>query len=143
MSRTDRASLLIHVHREDVFTALTSEAALLSWLPPKGMHGRFERFDMRNGGSYRLVLTYEYASDSPGKTSPNSDVSEVRISRIDPGARIVQDVDFESDEPALQGQCRWSGICAASTRERSLKSWHGTSRKGYVLATMRKGLLRP
>lgn len=109
MSRTDRASLLIHVDREDVFTALTSETALLSWLPPKGMHGRFERFDMRTGGSYRLVLTYDEASDSPGKTSPNSDVSEVRISRIDPGARIVQDVEFESDEPALQGtmQMEW------------------------------------
>jgi uncharacterized protein YndB with AHSA1/START domain len=92
-----------------VFTALTSEAALLSWLPPKGMHGRFERFDMRNGGSYRLVLTYDDASDSPGKSSPNSDVSEVRISRIDQGERIVQEVDFESDEPALQGtmQMEW------------------------------------
>jgi uncharacterized protein YndB with AHSA1/START domain len=64
---------------------------------------------MRNGGSYRLVLTYDDASDSPGKTSPNSDVSEVRITRIDPGARIVQDVDFESDQPALQGtmQMEW------------------------------------
>lgn len=133
----------MHVHREDVFAALTSEAALLSWLPPRGMHGRFERFDMRSGGSYRLVPTYDDASDSPGKTSPNSDMTDVRISRIDPGERIVQDVDFESDEPDLEGTMQMEWHCGASTRERSLKSSHGTSRMGYVPATTPKGLLRP
>jgi uncharacterized protein YndB with AHSA1/START domain len=109
MSRTDRASLLIHVDREEVFAALTSDAALLSWLPPKGMRGRFERFDMRSGGSYRLVLTYDDLSDIPGKSSPGSDVSEVRITRIDPGAQIVQEVDFESSDVAFQGtmQMEW------------------------------------
>ncbi len=109
MGRTDRASLLIHVDRTKVFAALTSRDALLTWLPPKGMHGRFERFDMRQGGSYRLVLTYEDASDARGKTSADSDVSEVRISQIVPGERIVQEIDFESDDPAFQGtmQMEW------------------------------------
>ena len=106
MSRTDRASLLIHTDRERVFGALTSREALVRWLPPKGMHGRFERFDMREGGSYRLVLTYDDASDEPGKTSADSDVSEVRIVRIVPGERIVQEVGFETDDPAFQGTMR-------------------------------------
>jgi uncharacterized protein YndB with AHSA1/START domain len=106
MGRTDRASLLIHVDREAVFAALTSSDALLRWLPPKGMHGRFERFDMRQGGSYRLVLTYKDASDAPGKTSAESDVSEVRISQLVPGERIAQEIDFESDDPAFQGTMR-------------------------------------
>lgn len=66
MGRTDQASLLVHVDRATVFAALTSPDALLSWLPPRGMHGRFEQFDMREGGSYRLVLTYDDASDAPG-----------------------------------------------------------------------------
>jgi 8-oxo-dGTP diphosphatase len=110
MSRTDRASLLIHADRETVFAALTSREALLAWLPPQGMHGRFERFDLRDGGSYRLVLTYDDASGSPGKTEPDSDVSEVRISRIVPGELIEQLVDFEADDPAFQGTMRmaWS-----------------------------------
>ena len=110
MSRTDRANLLIHADRERVFTALTSAEALVQWLPPKGMRGRFERFDMRDGGSYRLVLTYDDASGAPGKTSADSDVSEVRIARIVPGERVVQEVDFESDDPAFQGtmQMEWS-----------------------------------
>jgi len=106
MGRTDRASLLLHVDRTEVFAALTSREALLTWLPPKGMHGRFERFDMRQGGSYRLVLSYEDAADAPGKTTPDSDVSEVRISEFVPGERIVHEVDFESDDPAFQGTMR-------------------------------------
>ena len=32
--------------------------ALVRWLPPKGMRGRIEIFDPRNGGEYRIVLTY-------------------------------------------------------------------------------------
>jgi uncharacterized protein YndB with AHSA1/START domain len=74
------------------------------------MRGRFERFDMRNGGSDRLVLTYDDASGASGKTSADSDVSEVRIVRIVPGERVVQEVDFETDDPAFKGTMRmeWS-----------------------------------
>jgi 8-oxo-dGTP diphosphatase len=106
MSRTDLASLLIHADRETVFAALTDQEALLDWLPPQGMHGRFERFDLREGGSYRLVLTYEDAAGAPGKTDADSDVSEVRISRVVPGEFVEQLVDFESDDPAFRGTMR-------------------------------------
>ncbi len=93
-----------------MFDALTSRDALTAWLPPKGMRGRFERFDMRQGGSYRLVLTYEDASDAPGKTSADSDVSEVRISELVPGRRVVQEIDFASDNSAFHGtmQMEWN-----------------------------------
>lgn len=106
MSRTDRASLLIHADAATVFAALTDRDALAAWLPPKGMHGRFERFDMREGGSFRLVLTYEDAGGAPGKTSADADVSEVRIAQLVPGERVVHEVDFESADPAFQGTMR-------------------------------------
>lgn len=61
---------------------------------------------MREGGSFRLVLTYEDASSAPGKTSADSDVSEVRISKLVPGERLVEEVDFESDDPAFKGTMR-------------------------------------
>jgi uncharacterized protein YndB with AHSA1/START domain len=84
MGRTDRATLLVHVDRARAFDALTNSEALLDWLPPAGMHGRFEQFDMREGGSYRLILTYEDASDAPGKTSADADASTVRVVQIIP-----------------------------------------------------------
>jgi len=114
--RTDAASLLVHTDQVRVFDALTNEDALLAWLPPRGMHGRFERFDMREGGSFRLVLTYDDASGVSGKSTDDSDVSEVRISEFAPGERVVHEVDFESDDPAFTGTMRM---------EWSLRSAHG------------------
>ena len=110
MGRTDRASLLLHVDSARVFEALTDREALQRWLPPAGMHGRFEEFDMREGGSFRLVLTYEDASEAPGKTRGDADVSTARIVQIVPGERVVQEIDFESDDEAFHGTMRmdWS-----------------------------------
>ena len=39
------------------------------------MAGRFERFDARPGGSYRLVLTYSDASAAPGKATADAIVA--------------------------------------------------------------------
>lgn len=106
MGRTDRASLLVHADASTVFAAFTNPDALGAWLPPRGMRGRFERFDMREGGSYRLVLTYEEGSGGSGKTSADSDVSEVRIPLLVPRELIVWEVDFDSDDPAFLGTMR-------------------------------------
>ena len=103
MARTDKASLLIHADPSVVFGALTDRVALETWLPPTGMHGNFEHFDMRSGGSYRLVLSYDDPSGSPGKSSADTDVAEVRIIALDQDVRVVQEVDFDSEDPAFAG----------------------------------------
>jgi uncharacterized protein YndB with AHSA1/START domain len=77
--------------------------ALLAWLPPGEMTGRFERFDARPGGSYRMVLTYPEASGAPGKATTDSDIVEARFTGIVPGERVVQAVDFVSDDPVYAG----------------------------------------
>jgi uncharacterized protein YndB with AHSA1/START domain len=103
MPRTDRGSRVIAASLERVWAALTDPGALLAWLPPGGMTGRFERFDARPGGSYRMVLTYSDASGAPGKASADSDIVEARFVDIVPGERIVQAVNFVSDDPANAG----------------------------------------
>ena len=77
--------------------------ALVTWLPPAGMTGRFERFDLRPGGSYRMVLSYADPSAAAGKSSADSDVVEARFVDVVPGRRIVQAVDFVSDDPDYAG----------------------------------------
>ena len=83
--------------------ALVDQDALLAWLPPDVMTGRFERFDARPGGCYRMVLTYANAWSAPGKASADSDIVEARFIDIVPGARVVQAVDFVFDDPAYAG----------------------------------------
>lgn len=101
MARTDSASRLIDAGPARVFAALVDADALAQWLPPSGMSGRFERFDARPGGSYRLVLTYEDSSAGSGKATGDSDIVEVRFVDVVSNLRLVQAVDFVSDDPAF------------------------------------------
>lgn len=103
MPRRDVASRLIAAPPGQVFAALVDRDALTCWLPPEGMSARFERFDARPGGSYRLVLTYRDPSSGQGKATADADVVEVRYVDIVDGVRVVQAVDFESDDPAFAG----------------------------------------
>ena len=103
MARTDRGSRVIAASCESVWAALVDPEALLAWLPPGDMTARFERFDARPGGSYRMVLTYPDGSGAPGKASADSDIVEARFVDIVPGERIVQAVEFVSDDPANAG----------------------------------------
>jgi uncharacterized protein YndB with AHSA1/START domain len=103
MPRTDTASRVIAAPLERVYAALVDPGALIAWLPPEGMSGRFEHFDARPGGSYRMVLTYADATGAPGKATSDSDIVEGRFLDVVPGARVVQAVDFVSDDPAYAG----------------------------------------
>ena len=89
-----------------VFDALVDREALETWLPPGNMTGRFENFDPTPGGSYRLVLTYADAAASPGKSSADSDIVDVRFVDIVANERVVQAVDFVADAPEFAGTMR-------------------------------------
>lgn len=110
MPRVDSASLVVATSPNRVYAALVDPDAVLRWLPPAGMTGRFERYDARPGGGYRLVLTYADADTSGGKTTPDSDVVEARFVELVPGVRVVLAVQFGSDDPAYAGTMKmtWS-----------------------------------
>lgn len=103
MPRTDTASRVIAAPPASVYAAFVDPDALVAWLPPGGMSGRFERFDARPGGSYRMVLTYADASGAPGKATADSDIVEARFVDVVPDERVVQAVDFVSDDPSFAG----------------------------------------
>jgi uncharacterized protein YndB with AHSA1/START domain len=113
MPRTDRASRVIAASPERVYAAFVEAEALAQWLPPSGMTATFERFDLRPGGSYRLVLTYADASSSPGKARADADIVEARYTEVVPGQRVVQEVDFVSDDPAFAGTMTMTWAVAA------------------------------
>ena len=102
MPRTDSASRVIASTPDRIYAALVDEHALVQWLPPTGMSGRFDAFDARPGGVYRMSLTYEDSSLS-GKSGGASDVVDGRFVELTPGVRVVQSVVFASDDPAFAG----------------------------------------
>jgi uncharacterized protein YndB with AHSA1/START domain len=99
-----RVSRMIAAPRRRIYDAFMDAGALLSWLPPAGMRGEMHRFEPRQGGGYRMTLTYDRPSpEARGKTTADSDSVEVRFVEIVPGERIVQAVAFEADDPAYGG----------------------------------------
>lgn len=103
MPRTDSAARVIHAPVDAVYAALVDPVALAAWLPPAGMTGRVEQFDLRPGGLYRMVLTYADPAGAQGKSTDDSDVVEARFVEIVPGARVAYAVTFVSDDPAFAG----------------------------------------
>ena len=105
--RIDSASRIIKASPRRIYEAHINPEALVSWLPPKGMKARLDSFDPHEGGTYRLVLTYDH-SDHPtsGKTSEHADVVRGRFLELVPHERIVQLVEFESDDPAFAGRMK-------------------------------------
>ena len=88
-----------------VYAALLDPEALLQWLPPAQMTGRFHRFDAREGGGYEMSLYYPADEKIwQGKTNEREDRVLVRFVELRPGRRIVDAITFATDDPAFQGE---------------------------------------
>lgn len=101
MGRTDRASRLVEAPQERVYADLLDPEALQEWLPPDNMRGRIAHFDARPGGGFRMELTH--LDGGQGKTSDDTDVTEVTFTDLVPGEQVVQQVVFESDDESFAG----------------------------------------
>lgn len=102
MSHTDTGSAVAQASPRAVFDALVDVGARTTWLPPQGMTGRFDWFDARPGGGYRLVLAYDDES-TVGKSEGSTDVVEVRFIDVDAPTTLVEEADFVSEDPAFAG----------------------------------------
>ncbi|TJY43982.1 ATPase [Cohnella pontilimi] len=103
-TRTDSASRVIQASPQTIYHAFIDPQALVSWLPPEGMKGQIHQFDPREGGAYRMTLTYETSEHSTaGKTSEHEDVVQGTFLELVPDERVVQQVEFDSDDPAFSG----------------------------------------
>ncbi|MHA3790578.1 SRPBCC domain-containing protein [Sphingomonas sp. YL-JM2C] len=98
---TRTASRIILATPRAVFRAFIDAEALVNWLPPAGMTAELQSFDPRPGSGYRLILTCDEAGR--GKSPAATDRVTVRFVELDPDTRIVEAVDFESDDPAFGG----------------------------------------
>jgi uncharacterized protein YndB with AHSA1/START domain len=103
--RRDTASLFVAADPDAVYRAFSEADTLMAWLPPGRMTGRALEYDFREGGRYRIELTYDSSeSAGVGKTTGNTDISAGRFLALEPGRRIVQTVEFDSSDPSFAGE---------------------------------------
>jgi uncharacterized protein YndB with AHSA1/START domain len=93
----------IRAPRAAVYRALLDPDDVQGWMVPEGMTSEVHAFDAREGGVFRISLTYA-APASAGKTSAHTDTYHGRFVRLVPDTEVVQVIEFETDDPGLQGE---------------------------------------
>ena len=102
-----RVSRTVRAPRAAVYRACLDPDALASWRVPDNMVGQVHVFEPREGGAYRMSLTYlDPAQGRGGKTSEATDTFEGRFVELVPDERVVEVVRFESDDPRYAGEMR-------------------------------------
>ncbi len=86
-----------------VYRALLDAGAVASWRVPDGMTSAVHEFDAREGGRFRISLTYR-APGATGKTTAHTDTYHGRFLRLVPDRQVVELIEFETDDPSLQGE---------------------------------------
>jgi hypothetical protein len=71
------------------------------WRVPTGMTSLIHEFDAREGGSFRISLTYE-APNRIGKTAAQTDTYHGHFARLVPDEQVVEVLEFESLKPTAK-----------------------------------------
>jgi uncharacterized protein YndB with AHSA1/START domain len=93
----------VNAPRAHVYGALVDARAVATWMVPTGMTSHVHAFDAREGGSFRISLTYD-APTGTGKTTAHTDTFHGRFVKLVPNEQVVEVVEFETDDPALRGE---------------------------------------
>jgi uncharacterized protein YndB with AHSA1/START domain len=110
---TTRLTRHIRAPRDRVYRALLDAGAIQRWMVPDIMTSHVHAFDAREGGEFRISLTYD-SPDHTGKTAARTDTYHGRFVRLVPDAEVVQVIEFETANPALQGEMTITYTLAAA-----------------------------
>jgi uncharacterized protein YndB with AHSA1/START domain len=99
-----RVSAHISASPPEVYGVLLDPDSIARWRVPDGMTAVVHEFDAREGGRFRVSLTYEalHEGASRGKTTGSTDTYHGHFDRLLPDRQVVEVMEFETDDPALQ-----------------------------------------
>jgi len=66
------------------------------------MTSNVHEFDAREGGSFRISLTYD-APTATGKTTAHTDTYHGHFAKLVPNEQVVEVLEFETADPDLRG----------------------------------------
>ena len=93
----------VNASRSDVYRALLDARAVAIWMVPRGMTSHVHEFNAREGGAFRISLTY-YAPAVAGKTSVDTDTYHGRFVKLVPNEQVVEVMEFETSDPEMRGE---------------------------------------
>jgi uncharacterized protein YndB with AHSA1/START domain len=73
------------------------------WKVPTGMTSHVHAFDAREGGSFRISLTYDEPTGT-GKTTSHTDTYHGRFVKLVTNEQVVEVVEFETADPAKRSE---------------------------------------
>jgi uncharacterized protein YndB with AHSA1/START domain len=86
-----------------VYRALVDARAVAIWMVPNGMTSHVHAFEAREGGLFRISLTYN-TPDGTGKTTAHTDTYHGRFVRLVPNEQVVEVMEFETTDPQMRGE---------------------------------------
>jgi len=98
-----RISRRVNAPRTIVYRALLDARAVATWMVPTGMSSHVHTFEPREGGAFRISLTYDEPTGT-GKTTAHTDTYHGRFVKLVTNEQVVEVVEFETTDPALQGE---------------------------------------
>lgn len=98
-----RISRRVNAPRAIVYRALLDARAVATWMVPTGMSSHVHVFEPREGGAFRISLTYDEPTGT-GKTTAHTDTYHGRFVKLAPNEQLVEAVEFETTDPALRGE---------------------------------------
>jgi len=98
-----RISQHMSAPRSAIYGALLDAGAIAKWRVPSGMSSHVHQFEAREGGSFRISLTYD-APTGTGKSAPHTDTYHGYFAKLVPDEQVVEVFEFETADPELRGQ---------------------------------------
>jgi uncharacterized protein YndB with AHSA1/START domain len=95
-----RVARHVNAPRSAVYRALLDPAAVAKWRVPNGMTSHIHEFDPREGGSFRVSLTYDTPS-ATGKSASQTDTYHGHFAKLVPNEQVVEVLEFETADSAL------------------------------------------
>ena len=133
MTRTTHSERHIKAPRELVYRLLTDPDAVQKWKVPEGMSSHIHEFDAREGGAFRVSLTYN-SPESAGKTSEHTDTYHGRFVALIPSECVVEIMEFETGDPTMRGEMTITYTLSASGSGTDLLAVHEGLPPGVALA---------
>jgi uncharacterized protein YndB with AHSA1/START domain len=105
IERTTRIARQLPAPPAVVYRALLDAESVKAWKFPAGMSIQVHEFDAREGGRFRVSLTYHDTS-AVGKSSDNTDTYHGHFEQLVDARKVVEVLAFEAADPSSAGEMR-------------------------------------